>query len=326
MKKFCSTGILGLFLFSSLYSTACDICGCGTGASFMGMIPQLGRSQIAVRSHYRNFLHPDTPLNYNGKSKVLEDEMFTYEFVYRHFNTTRWGFFINIPYRMNVRHETARTTTLRGPGDISASVNYIAINTSDSMDHRLKHTLMLGAGIKIGNARYMQRDETKLMLPVRFQLGSGANDITAQLYYTLRYRQWGININGQYTYSGENELKYRFGQQYQSTGMLFYKKDFVQQKKKIKEGTQVFDPVNSRTWSILPSAGMNVEHSEQDKEYDLLKPYTGGSQAFFQAVLDIYVNKMAFSFYYQHAVYNHIPVTQPGGKSRMGVAFAFTIG
>ncbi|MFY7707826.1 MAG: hypothetical protein ACOVQ5_07050, partial [Flavobacteriales bacterium] len=161
MKKYFTLFFVLIIIQHS--SKACDICGCGTGGSFMGIIPNFGSNQIALRSMYRSFDHPNTTLNYNGRSRVLRDDMYQTEFSYRHFSKNKWSVFINVPYRMNTRFESERTTTISGIGDINASFNYTLLNTSDSMSHTLKHVLMAGVGIKLANGKFMQRDETKVM-------------------------------------------------------------------------------------------------------------------------------------------------------------------
>ena len=314
-----------LFLLSLvLQSFACDICGCGAGASFMGVIPQFGRSQFSLRSQYTRFDHPNTTLNFNGESQVFSDEIYNNEFIYRHFSKKRWSMFVHVPMRIHVRNESLRTTHLRGLGDINATFNYTLVNTSDSMSHRFKHVLMIGAGVKLATGKYMQRDETKLMLPARFQLGSGANDFIGQLYYTVRYRRWGLNANAMAVVAGENELRYRFGNFYQGAIGLFWKKDFTYKKKKIQQGTQVFDPVNSKTISLLPAIGFNYEHVEADKEYDKVKMYTGSTRYFGNVSLDIFMGDFAASVFYQHALYTNITFVQPDAVSRIGAAFTYS--
>lgn len=318
---------LALLIFTSTHISikACDICGCGTGGSFMGIIPNFGSNQIALRATFRSFDHPNTTLNYNGRSQVLRDDMYQTEFAYRHFSKKKWSVFLNIPYRTNTRFESERTTTIRGIGDINASFNYTIYNTSDSMSHPLKHILMAGVGIKLANGKFMQRDETKVMLPTLFQVGSGANNGTGHLYYTLRYQRWGFNLNGLYVYSGKNELEYQIGNQLQTTSSLFWKKDITLKKKKTKEGTQVFDPRNSRTVSILPSIGFNYENSEADREFGREKEFTGGTHYFGHLALDVLFERMAVSLFYQYALESKVGIAQPENKSRAGFALTWSL-
>ncbi len=323
MKKFIL--LLIVLILVTPPAIACDICGCGTGGGFMGIIPNFGSNQIALRSTFRSFDHPNTTLNYNGRSRVLRDDMYQTEFSYRHFSKKKWSVFLNIPYRMNTRFESERTTTIKGIGDINASFNYTLVNTSDSMSHTLKHVLMAGVGIKLANGKFMQRDETKLMLPTLFQIGTGANSATGHLYYTLRYQRWGFNLNGLYVYSGKNELEYRIGNQLQTTTSIFWKKDFTYKKKKLSKGTQVFDPKNSRIISILPSIGFNYENSEADQEFGRKKEYTGGTHYFGHLALDALFDRLAISAFYQYALESKVSIAQPNNRSRFGFAITWRL-
>lgn len=312
-----------IFIHHTIY--ACDICGCGTGGSFMGIIPNFGSNQIALRSTFRSFDHPNTTLNYNGRSRVLRDDMYQSEFSYRHFSKNKWSVFVNIPYRINTRFESERTTTIRGLGDINASFNYTFVNTSDSMSHTIKHVLMAGMGIKLANGKFMQRDETKLMLPTLFQIGTGATNATGHLYYTLRYQRWGLNVNGLYVYSGKNELEYQIGNQIQTTTSIFWKKDFTYKKRRIAEGTQVFDPKNSKSLSILPSLGFNYENSESDREFGREKEFTGGTHYFGHLALDVMFERLAISTFYQYALASKVGIAQPDNRSRLGFALTWRL-
>ncbi len=308
-----------VFFTITLLSNACDICGCGAGGSFMGMIPQFGKNQIGFRHTYRTFTHPNTILNVNGQSRVLRDENFQSDISLRFFKGQRWQFMGVVPLRQHIRHETLRTTRINGVGDISASVHYIIVNNSDSMDVKWKNLVMLGAGVMLPTGKYMQRDETKVMLPILFQIGSGAYQYFSNVYYTLRYQQWGLNVNAQYTLAMQNELKYQLGDRVQTMGGIFYKKDFSWNKKKTDPSLPLFDSKQKRTMSVLPSVGYAIEHSEKDREYDVIKPYTGGTQHLVYASLDFYFEKWALNLFAQQAFYNNIPFAQPENKMRVGL-------
>ncbi len=184
---------------------------------------------------------------------------------------------------------------------------------------------MAGVGIKLANGKFMQRDETKVMLPTLFQIGTGANNATAHLYYTLRYQRWGLNLNGLYVYTGKNELEYQIGNQIQTTSSIFWKKDFTYKKKRIAEGTQVFDPKNSNTISILPSIGFNHENSEADRVFGREKEFTGGEHYFGHLSLDVLFERLAISVFYQQALESKVGIAQPENRSRAGFAFTWRL-
>ncbi|MEZ4798615.1 MAG: hypothetical protein R2809_02325 [Flavobacteriales bacterium] len=303
---------------------ACDICGCGAGGSFLGIIPQFGRTQFGIRSSFRTFDHPNTILNVNGNSIVQRDENFQTDFTLRLFKKNRIQYFFQAPYKINTRYESLRTTTLLGIGDIQVGATYTLIQQQDSSAIRFKNLLAMGGGFTLPTGKYMQRDETKVIMPALFQLGSGAFQYNANLYYSLRYKRWGAMVNAQYVYAEQNEMKYQFGQRYQSSLALFYRKDFswkVQPKKD--------EPVyleKNKTLSVIPSIGWSTEHSEKDLEYGVVKPYTGGTQYLVQGALDVYYQKFAFNIFFQQSYFNDIPIAQPENKVRVGAGLTWVIG
>lgn len=303
-------------------SSACDICGCGSGASFMGMIPQYGRSQIALRTHYGSYLHPNTDLNYNGASRVLRDDLSSAEITYRHFHQ-RWVLSATLPVKNNVRHESLRTSVNQGLGDAQLGALFTLVNNADSMELQWKHLLAFGGQLRLPTGKYMQRDETKTMLPVLMQTGTGAYAWTSQVYYTVRYKRWGALTNMQYTIAAANELNYQWGNQTMASSALFYKRD-VRFKKK-NQNAAPYASAEERVVSILPSIGYTLEHSAFDKEHKTKVEHTGGTAHLLSASLDVYAGRMAFSIYYQHALQQVLTDAQPINRHRAGVALVWLL-
>jgi hypothetical protein len=318
MKKIIA---LIIVLFTITTAQACDICGCGAGGSFMGIIPQFGKSQFGMRGGYRLFHHPNTDLNVNGTSRVLQDENYSSDFFYRKFKGKHWQFVFTVPFKSNTRIETERTTTIQGIGDIQFATNYTLLNTSDSMDYRIKQILVGGVGVKLPTGKYMQRDETKAMLPALFQIGTGAYNYFAQAYYVARHKRWGLNVIAQYTIMGMNELDYDYGDQFQTTISLFYKRDFT---RKVHSPSDPAYIEKTKTTSILPTIGYTIENSKQDFQYEIVKENTGGTQYLIHGGVDIYFTKISISLYHQYAFFNDIPQAQPENKQRWGVAVGYS--
>lgn len=306
MKFFKYVTVIAVLTFS-FPSKACDICGCSTGGSYLGILPQFQRNLAGLRFQYRNFMHPNTELNMNGESQVLEDRFYTTEAWMRFYPSDRIQLFIHVPYTLNQRFETMRTTTIEGIGDIRLTANYSLINTGDSILRNWKNLLLIGGGIKLPTGKYQQRDETRLMLPASFQVGTGAYSLLFNVIHTLRYKSWGINTTLQYSMNGRNEISYDYGDQYSAAFSLFYWK-------------------GTRSGSFLPNAGISYEYSNKDYQYDVIKPYSGGSVTLFNAGLDIYLNRFLINTFVQVPVSHNIPSSQPAGQLRLGGGISFFFG
>ncbi len=296
------------FLFTTLELAACDVCGCASGTNYMGVLPQFNKNLIGIRFGYGNSIHPVSNFNTNDlTSQVLEDQFYTSELRLRYFLEDRWQLFVNVPYAVHQRLETQRTTTIEGIGDINLNLNYTLIDYGDSISSDWKNLLLLGGGVELPTGMYQQRDDTKLMLPALFQIGSGAFQYNLNLIHTIRYRTWGLNTNLRYTYRGENELKYDYGNQVSGALALFY---WAETKK----------------MAFLPSIGISVDHFEKDYQYDVLKPYTGGTLTNFTAALDVYINRFMLQAFVQVPVSQNIPSSQPSSNFNVGAGLSVFLG
>lgn len=296
-----------LSLFS-LNALACDICGCGSGMNYLGVLPQFNRNLAGLRFQYSNFLHPSTNVNSNdASSQVLEDRFFRTEAWMRYYPADRWQLFVTVPYSVNQRMETQRTTQIEGMGDINVNVNYTLLDYGDSISSDWKNLLLVGGGAGLPTGKYQQRDDTKLMLPAGFQVGSGAFSYNLQLIHTLRYRTWGLNTNLRYTFNGENELSYDYGNQFSGAMALFYWGE-------------------TKKFAYLPSVGVSLEHFEQDYQYDVLKEFSGGNFVNLTVGLDLYIKRFYINTFVQIPLSQEIPSNQPSGKANAGIGLAYFFG
>ncbi len=296
-----------LFMFGLSPNTyACDICGCGPGGSFTGILPQFQRNFIGLRYQYRQFNHPNTELNKNGNSRVYSDVFHRSEIWGRYNPHPRIQMFAFVPFHYNIRNESMRTTEKQSIGDIQLMANYMLINTGDSVDTQWKNTLMGGARIKLPTGKYQMRDETKLLLPLAFQPGNGAYGYTFNLIYTTRINKWGMNTDFFYTINTKNELEYQMGNAIQSSLSLFYVH-------------------TTPRGMLLSSLGLAYENMKKDLDFGTVKPYTGGTYVLLNAGLDFYMNRFIVNVFAQQPVYAKIPSHQALSSIRFGAGIVITL-
>lgn len=301
--------LVGLLLAAPLSSSACDGCGGGASGNFQGVIPLFGQNQFAFRANSFSAIHPSmaysSPL---PESIVLEDNFLQHEFTFRKFSSKKMIYSANVPLGIHTRRETARTTQIKGIGDIQFGVSRILINSSDSSFRKIKHILTLGFTLSLPTGKYMQRDETLLRLPAYFQLGRGAYGSIFSLYYVFRKKNFGIAFNGQVRIYSENELSYQFGKSTAISANGFYRMN-----------------LEEKRLTLLPQLGISFENQKQDFSNGMVESSTGGNQTWANLALDVYQGRWAYGVNFQQKIHADIPIGEAESQARFGVQVTYRL-
>lgn len=302
--------LVGLHLAAALSTYACDGCGGGASGNFQGVVPLFGQNQFAFRVNAFSSIHPtaaySSPL---PSSIVLEDHFLQQEFTYRKFSSKKMMYSVNVPLGINTRVETARTTQIKGIGDIQLGAARILINTSDSSFRTMKHILSIGLGVALPTGKYMQRDETMLRLPANFQLGKGAYAYNFNLYYVMRRKNLGLALNAQERFYSENELSYQFGNSTSLSAVAFYRLNL--------EDLQI---------TLMPQGGLAFEIQNQDFSYGVAEISTGGNQTWANFAIDAYRGRWAYGINFQQKIHSNIPSGEAESFARYGVQVTYKLG
>ncbi len=256
MKKL----ILLLILFTNIsLSEACDICGCGVGGYYLGIMPQFHSNFIGLR--YRAFSF-DSHLGHSHEGLFSSKEYFqSTELWARYYPTQRLQILAFVPYHFNRQETDNKNLYISGLGDISILTSYQLIAPkADTVKRLFRHNLWVGTGIKTNTGRYNynENDATQVANP-NFQLGTGSWDLLLNMTYTLRYKKIGLNIDANYKINTANEHKYRFGNRVSGTLAGF----FVQR--------------ITRKFAVMPNVGIYAESSAVDHRNKFEVEHTGGS-------------------------------------------------
>jgi hypothetical protein len=302
--------IAGLLVAASLNSFACDVCGGGGSGNFQGVVPLFGQNQIAFRMNYFSAIYPVTayssPL---PESIIKEDHFLQHELTFRKFSSNKMIYSLSIPLGINTRIETARTTQIKGVGDIQLGASRILLNTSDSSFRIIKHILTVGVGIALPTGKYMQRDETLLRLPANFQLGRGAYAYNFNLYYVIRRKNLGLALNAQERIFSENELSYQFGNSTTLSAVAFYRLN-----------------LESQRLTLLPQFGIGSENQKQDFSYGVAEVSTGGNQTWANFAIDAYRGRWAYGINFQQKIHSSIPSGESESFTRYGFQITYKLG
>jgi hypothetical protein len=285
MKKIFWTLVL-LFNVYICEVSACDVCGCAAGGYYLGIMPQQNNHFIGLR--YRNSTYDGHGglVPYGAHDVFQSTELFTR--YYLHPRVQLLGF---VPYSFNHRLQTDREVQIQGLGDVLFLTNYQIWNTMRGNNlEGWRHSFFAGAGLKLptGQFRFSDMDATQVN-NANFQLGTGSLDYLLSSNYTLRWKGWGLNLEGSAKINGKNEDDYRFGTRFSGNGNLFLIRQL------------------SESIGLMPYVGLYFEKSAVDRKQGVAVESTGGSLLASNAGIDIYFNqRWALGVKYQLPIYQNL--------------------
>lgn len=253
---------LVIFVFCCfIKANACDICGCGVGSNYVGILPEFNKHIFGVRYRINSL---KTHLGIGGTATYLTTSE-TYH------TAELWGGWsigkkframVTIPYGFNEKSNQGISKTKNGVGDISVTGYYQLLNKKRTMvtQKLLVQTLWIGAGVKLPTGKYMAADKQNNAQNINlFQLGTASVDFTLNAMYDLRIQDAGLNIAAGYKINTANKYQYNYGNKFNSTAQVYYK----------------FRIKNKFT--IAPNAGIMYEKSKKDIESKIEVNASGGN-------------------------------------------------
>jgi hypothetical protein len=269
-----------LFVTLSFPTLACDICGCGVGSYYLGILPDFSDKFVGVR--YQSKLLT-THLGPGGeRTPLTSDESYRSIEAWGAWNFgSRWRVMAILPYNFNNR--ALENGSLKGQkeglGDVVGILNYklfeSRITTSNSK--MLAHSLWVGAGVKAPTGKYEHGEQLMPDSPNNFQLGSGSTDFLVNAAYDIRLMDFGVNLNASYKLNTKNRYDYRYGNKFTGNLLTYYKFNI---KQKVR---------------IAPNIGLLYETQTSDVLYNRYEVYQSGGNLL-SNVLGVEVNVGAFSF------------------------------
>ncbi|MCE7057430.1 transporter [Algoriphagus sp. AGSA1] len=284
--------IILLLLASPLTSLACDICGCGVGSYYLGILPDFSDKFIGVR--YQSKLLT-THLGPNGnRTPLTSDETYQSMEVWGAWNFgNRWRIMAILPYNFNTRKIERGTVAgeKHGLGDVVAILNYKLFESrvTTGNDKFLAHSLWVGGGVKAPTGNYEDGEQIMPNSPNNFQLGSGSTDFMFNAAYDIRLMDLGINLNTSYKLNTENSYEYRYGNKFTGNILGYYK-------------FNVKDKVR-----IAPNVGLLYETQPQDILYNKYKVYQSGGSLLSSVVgVEMNMGRVSIGANYQIPLSQHL--------------------
>lgn len=299
MKKYL---VLFLIVFTKIDVTACDICGCGSGSYYFGLMPQFHKNFVGMRYRYSAF-DSHLGLGYGG--------LFATQEVFR--TTEIWGRFYPhrkvqmlafLPYQFNSQKEKGGTKNLNGLGDAVITANYNVFNTLYDTTV-FKHSFWIGGGMKLATGKH-EYDESNMaqVANPNFQLGTGSNDFMLTANYTLRYRKFGVNTDLTYKINTQNAENYRFGNRLSGNLQGFYVK---------RIGSVGF----------MPNAGLYFENSATDLKNNYLVENTGGNLLAATLGMEVFFKSISMGINFQQPIAQNLANGQIKSQNRVLLHLTF---
>lgn len=245
-----------ILIFTASASFACDICGCGGGNFYLGLLPGFRSKFIGVRYHYMNY---NTVLK--GDASQYSHNYYNTAEVWGGINVgSRWQVLAFVPYHVNKQIDDDGTTSSSGMGDVTVLANYQLLHTMNTGESSagVEQQLWIGGGVKMPTGKFDAnvKDPSTTIADVNAQLGTGSVDFLLNSMYNVRIGNWGINNTASYK---ENTARntYSFGNVFTANSIGYYR-------------------ISMKKANLLPNVGVMYQNTAHNQLDNVKVENTGG--------------------------------------------------
>lgn len=317
LNTFWATCLIFLIVFTISVphkAKACDVCGCGVGSYYLGILPNFNKRFIGLRYNQNRLI---THLGPNGNhTPNSADETYRTMEIWGAWNFgERWRMMAIIPYSFNERaigNQGLETGSKNGLGDVVLMGHYkLFDNMSTTRNSKLLvQSLWIGGGVKAPTGAYDRSEQSSAEMgaPNTFQLGTASTDFLINAAYDIRLMDLGLNINATYKINTENKHDYRYANKLAVNGLVYYK-------------FNIQDKVR-----LSPNAGVLYETQPKDVLYNRFDvAQSGGHSAMGIVGLEANMGRVSIGGNFQAPINQNLADGRIEAKSRImtHVSFSF---
>lgn len=284
-----------------LAASACDVCGCASGSTSLGLLPLVPRHFVGMRWQMQGFR-----TDAHGSEPDAAEHFYAIDLWGRWQLRPRLQALGVLPYQFAQRNfQNGVQQSVRGWGDPSLLLQWNALQYTSP---RLwQHTVQLGGGLKAPLGAHQQTDaEGQIYLPA-LQPGTGTTDFVANALYALRRGNWGGTAEGTARWTGFGPAEYRFGHRW---------------------GAQVraFRQFATARGMVLPYVGAALDARLADRIAGKRQPDTGGRAWLGSVGVEYFANGFSISTGVQMSVKSQFAQGRVASLPRAQVSVAYFLG
>ena len=303
MKKYLFIIVLIAFTISS---NACEICGCGVGNFYMGVLPNFKKGFIGARYQYNNYhtvIASDATQYSNDYFKTIE--------LWGGINLgKKWQLLGFVPYNFNKQNSDDGATNNIGLGDITLMGNYKLLNNfSSSKSKFFEQSLLIGGGIKLPTGKFDADLSDPTMVAastINTQIGSGSVDFFLNGMYNVKWNKFGINSSVIYKINTTNGSSVRYGNKATINATTFYN-------------------IGSDELVLSPTVGLSYENLAANFHNNAAIEDTGGNALMATTGLQIKLNKISVGAVFNTPLSQNFSDNQTNIKSKGTLQFTFAL-
>lgn len=322
MKTLKAFYVLFMILLSYSFSFACDICG-----NYMGITPYDNKSSISFLHRYRVF---NGYRNYSRQSHFFPVQAYrvahggdAHDSTYIH-NYSSNDFESYKIFELRVKYFVLKRLELNafmplldnrsktngiyahhtGFGDVSFNAGYHLMTPKS--DNKIRHRLILGAGIKLPSGNFYAHDSYGNRLPFEMQPGTGSVDGFGYVNYVFMTKKIGASVSVNYKMNGKNIYNEHLGNSHNDYVTLFYKLAY-------------------KDFSFYPSVQANYEQTNGLYIKKVLQKDTEVNSLLLGPGLDVYYKAFSLNLAWQFTVAEKVRDgnLKSAGRISLGLNYSF---